>query len=161
MITVYNNPLLLDFIRVALEMPQDERDQLEAYTGMPFDIDGCAIGNFSAPGPKWVIKSDDRPIVIGGFVSERPGVYRDFLLTTPDAFSEHWFKVTRICRRIMDAMLISKQAHRLECITPMLRLSSRPELEKWYKILGYNKEGVLHGYCANGADAVIFSRVKH
>lgn len=156
MIQVYNNPLLLDFIKVCIKMPQDEREQLEAFTGEPYDIDGAAVGNFTAPGPKWVIKVDDEPIIVGGFVPQRPGVWRDFLLTTPEAWDKHWFPVTRICRRIMDAMLISGQAHRLECVTP----ASRAKAFKWYRVLGYNNEGLHPGYCANGADAVSFGRVK-
>lgn len=160
MITVYSNPWMTDFIQVCAQMPQDEREQLEALTGESYDIDRAAVGNFSAPGPKWVIKDGEHPIVIGGFVPQRPGVWRDFLLTTPDAW-KHGFAVTRICRRVMDAMFISGQAHRLECIAPAARVQSRPELVKWYKVLGYNKEGLHYGYCANGADAISFSRVKH
>jgi hypothetical protein len=161
MIQVYNNPLLLDFIKVCIAMPQDERDQIEAFTGEQYSVDGAAVGNFTVPGPKWVIKADDEPILIGGFTPQRPGVWRDFLLTTPAAWEQHWFTITRHCRRAMDAMLNSGQAHRLECIVPAQRLAHREGLAKWYKTVGYNNEGLLHGYCANGADAVIFSRVKH
>jgi hypothetical protein len=172
MIRCFNYPWLTDFIQVCAQMPQDEREQLEAFTGEPYGIDGAAVGNFAAPGPKWVIKVADsdeafavgnsRPIVLGGFVPQRPGVYRDFLLTTPEAWSkEYGFTVTRICRRIMDAILLSGTAHRLECIVPAARVESRPELAKWYKVLGYTQEGRHHGYCASGADAISFARVKH
>ena len=161
MIQVYTNPLLLDFIKVCLNMPQDEREQLEAFTGEKYDVDAAAIGNFTVPGPKWVIKADDEVLCIGGFVPQRPGVYRDFMLTTPAAWEKHWFPITRIARRAMDAMLHSKQAHRIECVTPAARLASRPEVEKWYAVLNYHREGIMYGYCANGADAVLFSRVKH
>jgi hypothetical protein len=160
-IHVYTNPLLLDFVKVCLSMPQDERDQLEAFTGEKYDIDGAAVGNFTVPGPKWVVKSNEEPICIGGFVPQRPGVYRDFMLTTPAAWGKHWFAVTRIARRAMDGMLRSRMAHRLECIAPAQRLASRPCIEKWYSIIGYNKEAALYGYCANGSDAVMFSRVRH
>lgn len=161
MIEVFNNPFLGQFIHVCARMPKDERAQIEAMSGAEYDVDGAAIGNFTVPGPKWVITADKSPIVIGGFVPQRPGVWRDFLLTTPDAWEKHWFAVTRICRRAMDAMLYSKQAHRLECVVPAARVQSRPELAKWYKILGYNQEGLRYGYCANGADALAFSRVRH
>ena len=159
MIVVYTDPLLLDFIKACLNMPQDERDQLEAFTGETYNIDSAAIGNFVVPGPKWVIKADDEPICIGGFVPQRPGVYRDFMLTTPQAW-DHWFIVTRTARRAMDGML-ANGAHRLECVVPSARLAARPEIEKWYNVLNYKKEAPLWRYCANGADAVIFSRVKH
>ncbi len=160
MIQVYTNPLLLDFIKVCLNMPQDEREQLEAFTGEKYDVDSAAVGNFTVPGPKWVIKADDEVLCIGGFVPQRPGVYRDFMLTTPAAWEKHWFAITRVARRAMDGML-REQAHRLECIAPAARLAARPEIEKWYGLLGYTREAPLWRYCANGADAVIFSRVRH
>lgn len=160
MIEVVQNPLMIDYLKVALALPKDEQEQIEAMTGEPFDVDGCAVGNFQVPGYKWAIKIGHDPLVIGGFVQERRGVWRDYLLTTPQAW-EHWFPVTRICRRIMDAMLISGEAHRLECITPANRIASRPEIEKWYKVLSYKKEATLRGYCANGADAFVYSRVAH
>jgi hypothetical protein len=159
-ITVYTDPLLLDFIKVCLNMPQDEREQLEAFTGEKYDIDRAAIGNFMVAGPKWVIKADDEPICIGGFVPQRPGVYRDFMLTTADAWTRHWFAVTRTARKAMDGML-ANGAHRLECICPSSRIGKRPEIESWYKVLSYHREGTLFGYCASGADAIMFSRVKH
>ncbi|MDE2097521.1 MAG: hypothetical protein KGL39_09770 [Patescibacteria group bacterium] len=158
MIEVCATPLLAEFIKVCILLPQDERDQLEAFTGRPYDIDGAAIGAFCAPGPKWAIRADGEPIIVGGFAQERPGVWRDFLLTTPVAWEKHWFAVTRICRRIMTDMLHSGHAHRLECIAPIARL---PRVSRWYSVLGYHQEGVLHGYCASGADAAIFSRVRH
>jgi hypothetical protein len=160
-IQVYTNPLLLDFIKVCISLPQDEREQLESFTGEPYTVDGAAVGNFTTAGPKWVIKADDEPIAIGGFVPQRPGVWRDFMLTTPAVWEKHWFPVTRIARKAMDAMFTSEQAHRLECIAPMKRLADRSCIEKWYRILGYTREAPLWRYCADGSDAVIFSRVKH
>jgi hypothetical protein len=157
MIQVYTNPLLLDFIKVCIDMPQDERENFEVLTGQKYDVDSIAIGNFTMPGPKWVIKADDEPICVGGFVPQRPGVYRDFMINTPAVWEKHWFPVTRIARRAMDAMLQSKQAHRLECISH----HSREKAFKWYSALKYTKEATLYGYCADGSDAVLFSRVQH
>ena len=82
MIKVYSNPLVWDFLRVCSQMPEDEREQLEAFVGEKYDTDRAAIGNYEVPGPKWVVKEDDDPIVIGGFVPHRRGVWQDFLLTT-------------------------------------------------------------------------------
>ena len=162
MIQCFNNPFLLDFIKLAIKMPEDERKQVEAMTGLPYDVDGVAIGNFTAPGPKWVFKVDEEPIAVGGFVPRRPGVWQDFMLTCPQAFEgSNWFACTRLCRKIMDSMFKSGAAHRLECIVPATRIAQRPELERWYAVLGYNKEGLRYGYCANGADAIAYARVKH
>lgn len=160
MITLYTDPWLLDFIKVCSRMPQDEREQLEAFTGEPYSVDGAAIGNFTVAGPKWVAKDQDgEPVCIGGFVPMRQGVYRDFMLTTPEVWEKHWFALTKMTRRAMDAMLASGTAHRLECITPASRLAERPLVEKWYGVLKYQREATLSKYCANGADAILFSRV--
>lgn len=155
----YNNPWLADVIQICARLPDDERRQIEAFTGQPYEIDGAAVGNFIVPGPKWVIKAADLPIVYGGFAPERPGVWRDFLLTTPEAWAEYWFPVTRICRRLMDGMFAGKHAHRIECVVPEWRV--RPNLEKWYHVMGYHKEAALHGFCASGADAIVYARVQH
>lgn len=161
-LTVETSPLLMDFVIAAINMPQDERDQLESFTGEQFDIDGVAIGNYTVNGPKWVIRSGTTLLCVGGFGLQRRGVWRDFMLTTPAAWeAEHWYPLTRICRRVMDSMFRSGQAHRLECIVPARRLASRARLEKWYKVLGYRREAPLAGYCADGSDAVLFSRVGH
>ena len=171
-IRCYNDPYLLDFLKVCAAMPKDEQAQLEAFTGEKYSVDGAAVGNFTSPGPKWVIKAAEteadfdaglaQPIVVGGFNPQRPGVFRDFLLTTPQAWEgRNWYHVTRICKRIMDDMLHSGFCHRLECVVPAARVQSRPELVRWYKVLGYNEEGLHYGYCANGADATSFARVRH
>jgi hypothetical protein len=162
MIQVFTDPLLLDFVKVCILMPQDEREQLEAFVGQPYDIDAAAVGNYMVQGPKWVIKDGDRPLVVGGFKQQRPGVWRDYMLTTPEAWEkQYWFAVTRTCRRAMDSMFASGQAHRLECIAPAARLEQRPILKSWYKVMGYHEEGVRYGYCASGADAIAFARVQH
>ena len=162
MIQVFNDPFLLDYVKACIVLPQDEREQVEALTGHPYNIDSIAVGNYMAQGPKWVAKDGDEVLSVGGFVQERPGVWRDYMLTTPQAWEKaYWFQMTRICRRIGDFMFSSKQAHRLELITPVARLEKRPELKRWYTHLGYGIEGTRHGYCANGGDAVAFVRVNH
>lgn len=160
MIQVYTNPMLLDYVKVCILMPEDERQQIEAFVGEKYDIDSVAVGNFMVPGPKWVIKtSDDHPLCVGGFKQQRPGVWRDYMLTTPEAWEKRYaFSVTRTCKRVMDAMFSSYQAHRLECIAPAARLVQRPELIRWYRHLGYISEGVRKGYCADGSDAMAFAR---
>lgn len=165
----FNDPWLSDYLQACAQMPQDEREQLEAFTGEPYNVDGAAVGNFAAPGVKVVIKAAEaeedfgmgyaKVLSVGGFVQQRPGVYRDFMINTPMAWN-YGFQVTRICRRLMDAVLLAG-AHRIETIVPTARLESRPELARWYKVLGYNEEGRHYGYCANGGDAISFSRVKH
>lgn len=156
MIEVFSNPSMMDFLHVCWNLPEDEKQQMEAMSGLAFDVDGAAVGNYMSPGPKWVIKVDKEPICIGGYIPQRPGVWRDFMLNTKDAFAKHPLACTRTARKVMEAMFTSEQAHRLECVS----LASRSRAHKWYRTLGLNREGVLKGYAANGADCIIFARVK-
>ncbi len=162
MIQVYADPLLGDFLQICIRMPADERAQVEAFVGQKYDIDAVAVGNYMVQGPKWVIKDGDIPLVVGGFKQQRPGVWRDYMLTTPEAWEkQYWFAITRTCRRAMDGMFASKQAHRLECIAPAARMKQHPKLWAWYELMGYREEGLRQGYCADGGAAVAFARVQH
>lgn len=162
MIKLYNDPYLIDFLKCAAQLPEDEKRQITLLTGYEYDIDGAAIGNFTVNGPKWVAKLEDgTPLAVGGFVQQRPGVWRDFLLSTPLAWNPHGVALTKILRRIMTGTLQQDGVHRLETVVPAERLASRPELEKWYKVLGYKKEAPLWRYCADGSDAFSFARVRH
>jgi hypothetical protein len=157
-VNAYSNPFLLDFLIVAERAPQDERDQLESLTGDKYNAEGAAVGAWNTIGPKWVFKSNEgKPLAVAGYVQQRPGVWRDFMINTPEAFADHWFSITRHAIRIMNAMFLSGQAHRLECVS----LASRTKAHKWYATLGLHKEGIMRGYCANGADAIMFARCKH
>lgn len=159
MIKLYSNPWMTDFLRVVSLMPDDERQQVEAFTGEPFNMDAIAVNNFTVPGPKWVVKNEAmEPLVVGGFVPQRPGVLRDFMITTPDAW-KHGLALTRICKGAIDAMLESG-AHRVECVVPVVRVQARPEIQRWYSAVGYQKEGILQRYLANGGDAEIWARVR-
>ena len=153
--------ILLDAIRVVLAATQEQQEHFKTTTGAEWDIDGVALGGFQTTGPKWSIHIDGKPVAVGGFAMQRPGVYRDWFIFTPDAFTKaNYLAVTRLCRKLIEHVL-KNGAHRIECLVPVSRVDSRPQLDRWYTILGYNKEALLYGYCANGADAYCYSRVKH
>lgn len=162
MIEIRQDPYLMDFLYVAARLPQDERDQIEAFSGVPFEIDGAAIGAFMAPGPKWVSRKDGKPVSVGGMVPERPGVWRDFMMNVEGAFDDPAYAlfITRQCRKIVDAMFRSGQAHRVECIVPLQRITARPELVRWYKVMKYRQDAVIPAYLANKYPAVVFGRVR-
>lgn len=167
MIKMFKDPFLQDYMYIASRMRADEASQIESLTGEKFSVDGAAVGCYMASGPKWVVKLADTeadfgtgdaiPLVAGGFTPQRPGVWRDWLITSPLAW-DYAVAMTRICKKAMDAMLSSGQAHRLECVVPLARVESRPELVKWYKILGYEQEGIRRGYCADKSDAMAYFR---
>lgn len=152
---IYRGPKLVDFMHVCYQLPQDEIEQYEAFSGEKFDPDAVAAVYSLRPGPAWVLTADDKPIVIAGFDRIRPGVWQDWLLSTPVAWEKYWRGVTKYCCRVMDAMLQS-EAHRLQCVS----LASRIHAHRWYRPLGLKLEGTLHGYGVNGEDAYMFARLR-
>lgn len=154
-LAVYSNPQLLDFMRVCHSLPDDEKEQYEAFSGEAYDPDRAAAAFYLREGPRWVIAAGDEPVVVAGFDQIRPGVWQDWLFSTPAAWTTHWRGVTKICRRAMDAML-QEAAHRLQCVS----LASRIHAHRWYRPLGLKMEGTLHGYGVNGEDAYMFARLR-
>ena len=146
---------LVDLLQVCFQLPPDEREQYEAFTGLEYDPENLATMLYGAPEPRWTIWVDMAPIFIAGFTQIRPGVLQDWAVTTPQAWDAHWRPVTRIVRGAMAEMLQTR-AHRLQCVS----LASRTLAHRWYEALGLEREGLLRGYGANGEDAIMFSRLR-
>lgn len=153
---VFRKPTVIDFLAVCQRLCPDEREQFEAFTGEKYDPEQLAAAYSLRDGPSWVLVADGQPLVIAGFDMLRPGVWQDWLLSVPEAWSEaHWRAVSRRARRVMDAMLRS-EAHRLQCVS----LASRVQAHRWYRVLGLELEGTLRAYGANGENALMFSRLR-
>ena len=151
-------PMLTDFAYVAHNLPLDQRQQWEALSdGQPFDAEDMATHLAAAHGPRWLVLTDEgHPIIIGGFTYLRPGVWQDWLISTPEAWTTHWRAASKLCRRMIDAMFEGDDTHRIQCVA----LADREAARKWYRILGYEFEGTLRRYGAHGEDAVMYARVK-
>lgn len=155
-LTLYSNPSLIDFLQVLSRLPADEIEQIEAFSGAPFNVEKVAALYSLREGPKWVLCADNRPIAIAGFDMIRPGVWQDWMFSTPEAWTDHWRTVTKHVRRVMEVML-REDAHRLQCVS----LASRTAAHKWYGVLKLEREGVLRDYGVNREDAIMFSRVRY
>ena len=153
--TLVQGVTLLDMLMVCSAIPKDEQDQFEAFAGMDYDYEFAAMHWYQTPGPKWTIVAYGRPIVVAGFTALRPGVWQDWLFSTPLAWEGYWRSVTKFSKRVMDEML-QGGAHRLQCVS----LASRIQAHKWYGALGLGLEGTLRGYGARGEDALMFSRLR-
>jgi hypothetical protein len=154
-VQLYRNPSLVEFILVCNRVPDDEREQFEAFAGEPFTPERAAASFYLRGGPCWSIVANGEPIVVAGFDMLRPGVWQDWMLSTPEAWSTHWRSVTKLSKRVMDFML-RETAHRLQCVS----LASRIHAHRWYRPLGLRLEGTLAGYGVNGEDALMYSRLR-
>lgn len=151
------HPLLDDVAYLARRMRADEVQQFLALSGLAeYDADIAARAIASIPGPTYAVLEGDRPVLLGGFDPLRSGVYEAWLVGTDEAWSKHGHAFTRICRRAIN-QLLHDGAHRVQVIA----LDSRKAAHTWYQRgLGFEFEGLLRGHCANGEDAVMFSRVR-
>lgn len=155
-LTALVKPMLADYVVICHQLPEDERRQFEALSdGEPYDPERHAITLASTPGPRWaLVGTNGEALAIGGFTYIRPLVWQDWLIGTPAAWTHHWRTISKHCRRMLDRML-ETEAHRIQCVS----LADRTAAHHWYRVLGYEREGVLRCYGANGEDAVMFSRV--
>jgi len=149
-------PLVEDFARIARNLRPDEIEQFVAFTGAPgYKPDVLARTLLATPGTSYVlVDRTNLPIAIGGFEPLRPGVWQTWGIGTLDGWAKHWRAITKQSRRQMD-YLFANGAHRIEIIA----LVSRHDAHRWYEEgLLMQCEGTLKGYCANGADAVMYAR---
>jgi len=158
MTRIIANPPLIDFLTICMTLPVAEQEQIEAFTGQPYNADHAANGNFNLSGPKWGLYADNGYcLAIGGFMPSSPGVYRDWLLTSPVLWRTpcYWRSGTRQIRKLMDEVFAHPDVHALECYS----LATRTTAHRWYRTLGYVYETTL-AKRANGVDVVVYSRVK-
>lgn len=153
---LYSSPSLLDILTVCRHITDDQKAQMEAFSGEAYHFERTAMNYAQADGPSWVMCENDQPIAVAGFLPIRKGVWQDWMITTDRPWEKDaWRAITRYTRRIMDGMM-EKHAHRLQCVS----LASRIAAHKWYPAIGYTYEATLRGYAANGEDVKMFARVK-
>lgn len=157
-VTTDSNVLVEDLAYLARRMRPDEIEQDLAMTGATeYDPESAIIKMAAVNGPKFVILDDGVPVVAGGFWQVRPGVWEGWQLGTLDGWAKHWRTITKVTRRLNDRMLARREVHRLQ----LIGLAGRDKTFEWYeRSLAYRREAILHRYCANGADAVMFYRTK-
>jgi hypothetical protein len=152
-------PTLSDFVLVCHHLPAEQRYMFKALGGFPhYDADAVALELAARNGPKWALIHDGthQPIGIGGLTCIAPGVWSDFLITVAGAWRTYPNVITRHVRRALVAAFATDDVRRVQAIT----LASAERVRAWYRLIGFEYEGCLRAYAANGEDAVIYARVK-
>lgn len=157
-VTTTASVMIEDIAYLARNMRPDEIAQDLAMTGMAeYDPEQATLKMASVYGPKFLILVDNVPAVAGGFWQVRPGVWEGWQLGTMDGWERCWRSISKITRRLNDEWLARPDVHRLQ----LYGQAGRDKTFEWYeRSLGYTREATLRGYCANGDDAVLFSRTK-
>ena len=174
-------PIVEDFAYLARRMRPDEIDQFLAFSGATeWSPDSAARELLAKRGASFVlVDPGNLPVVAGGFEPISRGVVEAWMLGTMDGWAEHWRRITTACRRQMDAQcrraaggfrwrrsaaagggLMDGQFASGGRRVRICALASRTKTHEWYERgLGMQREGVLRRYCADGSDAVMFSRI--
>lgn len=149
--------VLTDFLHAAWYLPDDERRQFEAFTGAAYDHESAALGLYQSQGPKWALLApDDEPLAVGGYRPVVPGTFDSFMLVTSRGWTEYGRAVTRQTIRAINKMFGEHGARRLQTLC----LADRKAARGWYEKIGLQYESTLVAYGANGADAVMYTKVK-
>jgi len=148
-------PSLTDYIYICDNLPADEIEQIAAMTGQVFDPDEAAINCHLVPGPKWlIIDEEGRPLVVGGCMQLRKGVWQTWMLVPDMTWETHAREVTEIVLSLQKQM--QEQGHRIQTLV----LSSRERARTWYGTLGLEHEGTLRAYGTGGEDFEMYSTVS-
>lgn len=160
--TVVRVATLRDILDVAAAMRATERGSydLECFaqvTGSPVDDRFVSqLGQYSMSTVALVEqKLQNVALVVAGFIQQRPGVLRTWMLATAPAWREHGAELTRYTALGIAAQL-DYGARRIETICP----DSHTAAKAWYPRLGLKQESTLAKYCTDGSDAALFVRLR-
>jgi len=156
--TAMRDTTLVDVIMVASDLPADEIEQIEAFSGHAFDAQDIAVQIITAPGLRWTCYDKDtkEPLVVAGFIPIGVTIWRSFMLVTNKAWAEHGLEVTLHTRRAVKDFMQGRQHARLETLC----LASRVKAHDWYKTVGLQYESTLHAYGVNGETAVLYVKTQ-
>ena len=149
---------LVDLLMVCQALPQDEIEQIEAFTGGQYDPEDLAVKTYSSGGIKWTCRiiETGEPIVVAGFFQVGVSTWRSFMLATDKAWAEFGREVTQHCKEVVDQVAGSDEFIRIETMC----LASRKKAQDWYPNIGLEYEGTLRSYGANGENAVMYVRTN-
>ena len=149
---------LVDLLVVCQGLPQDEIDQIEAFTGNAYDPEQIAVQTYSSNGIKWTcrIKETAEPIVVAGFFQVGVSTWRSFMLASDLAWDEYGMEVTLHSRAAVKNLIRGEQHIRLETIC----LAGRDKALEWYPKIGLEYESTMPGYGVNGESAVLYTATQ-
>lgn len=149
---------LVDCIMVAKELPADEIDQIEAFTGNEFNVDDVAMSMFSSTGPMWTLRvcETNEPLVVGGFTRTGAERWRTFFLATKKAWEQYGGEVTQHAAETLKKVVADQENVRIETYC----LARRKLACEWYERIGLTYESTLRGYGVRGESAVLYTLVK-
>lgn len=141
---------------VAAGITEPEKVLFKASTGEDFDVENFLVALSEVPGQHYIFWNGEKPVAIGGFIPQRPGVLRTWFIAPETSWKECGRELSASCRELLAKQFDEKLAHRIETVT----LADRAEARAWYERIGLTYESTQRGYGANGEDAVMYVAVR-
>lgn len=138
---------------VARNVVNTDKIAYKALTGHEWDADGFAAQTTAYYGPAWVAVDDqNNPHAAGGFIQQRPGVFRSWFISDRECWQEGRAAITALARQMVAKMVHEPDVHLIETWT----LASNVKARAWYGRIGLSHEATLHEYGASREDVVIY-----
>ena len=156
--TILTEVTLVDLLTVCMGLPEDEIEQIEAFTGNKFDPEQVAVDIYVSGGMKWTCRVEEtsEPIVVAGYFQVSANVWRSFMLASDHAWEEFGGEVTHHVIGVMKGVTEGKEHIRLETIC----LAKRKLAQRWYKRIGLTLESKMPSYGVGGEDAVMYVKTN-
>lgn len=155
--TLHLRDLNIDnLLTICRDLPVDEIELLSRTNSSPFDPAAFAIWALNAPGFNHIIHNGDEPLAAAGFIPQRTGVYRTWMIARELAWSSYGGEVTRIVADAIRDIIGEGVAHRVETVT----LADRKRARDWYPKIGLQLESTHRKYGINGEDAVMYVALR-
>lgn len=151
--TVHLRELNIDnLLTICRDLPTDELEAFGKLNSAAFDPTAFAVWALGAPGFNYILHNGDEPLAAAGFLPQRTGVYRTWMLARGLAWSPYGREVTELVRNSVRDILAEGVAHRVETVT----LADRERARDWYSKIGLQFETTLRKYGSRGDDAVLY-----
>ncbi len=156
--TILTEVTLIDLLTVCMGLPEDEIEQIEAFTGDKFDPEKVAVDIYVSGGMKWTCRVEEtsEPLVVAGYSQVGASIWRSFMLANEHAWAEFGGEVTHHVIEVMERVAQGKEHIRLETIC----LATRKLAQRWYKRIGLERESEMQSYGVNGEDAVMYVKIN-
>lgn len=153
--TELTDTTLTDFLIVCQGLPEDEIEQMEAFTGAAYDPQEIAVQTYTRDGLRWTCRDIEsgEPLVVAGFFQVGVSTWRSFMLASKKAWTEEFAgEVTHWVKDVIERVARGQENIRLETVC----LESRKLAQRWYKRVGLTYESTMQSYGAEGENAVMY-----
>ena len=103
-----------------------------------------------------IFNRNKEPVLIGGAYYDNPKVATIWLFATDKISLRDWWVTTTFIKGLMELMLESKIANRIQAQS----IGWRHYAHNWLQKIGLTKEGHLKGFSQDGYDVLIFGKTK-